>query len=126
LFYIVAKNGCYFKESVHSSRIGTKTTVASLKSLDDARADTAKAVRTRVRDKMNALNGLVKDGIVIDYNHSPHQVFEAVRIALCHSWFDTDEKLVRKVPGIPYPAIQHDGPSCASKRLIYPKLFTKG
>jgi hypothetical protein len=59
---------------------------------------------TDIRDKVNALNGLAAPctSIVIEYNSSVQQVFDAVRDA-AHEWEERDDDLLRQVLGISYP-----------------------
>ncbi|KAG4428036.1 hypothetical protein IFR05_016482 [Cadophora sp. M221] len=64
---------------------------------------------TDIRDKVNALNGLVvpETSIVIEYNDSVQRVFDAVRNA-APEWEKKDDTLLREVLGIPYPEFQSD------------------
>lgn len=62
-----------------------------------------------IRDKVNALNGLVLDStsITIEYNSTVQQVFDAVRDA-AEEWEDCDDTLLREVLGITYPYFRVD------------------
>lgn len=62
-----------------------------------------------IRDKVNALNGLVssQSSIVIEYDSTRQQVFEAVRDA-APEWESESDKLLREVLGLPYPHFRRE------------------
>lgn len=62
-----------------------------------------------IRDKVNALNGLVssKSSILIEYNNSRQQVFEAVREA-APEWDSKEDTLLREVLGLPFPYFRRE------------------